>query len=322
MRTPGPHLKLRVEGRRSFLRAAGAIGAAALLRAQQDATFSTVVKVVNVLATVRDKQGALLSGLNKDDFTLAEDGRSQEIRYFAKQSDLPLTIGLMVDTSMSQVRVLNAERGASFRFIDQVLRETKDQVFLMQFDMSVATPQGLTSSRKALEDALAYVDTPTRQQLEYQGNAAGTLLYDAIVAASKNIMSTRQGRKALMLLTDGVDTGSDATLAQAVEAAQRADTLLYSILFADRHYYGGGEGNGRGALVRMSKETGGGFFEVSKKLGIDKIYALIEEELRSQYSLGYVSDKAVRISEFRKIQLKATRPGLFVQARDRYWAQR
>ena len=308
--------------RREFL--LGVAGFAYVMRGQDDITFSTEVKVVNVLAAVRTKKGEIVRDLSKEDFLLSENGRPQAIRYFARQSDLPLTLGLMVDTSMSQRRVLDAERAASFRFLDQVLREAKDQVFIMQFDMATVMRQKLTSSFKKLNDALAYVDTPTRDELAAP-TSRGTVLYDAIVEASKDVMKNQRGRKALILLTDGVDVGSDATLADAVDAAQRADTLVYSILFSDPGHYGflsmEAPGGAR-ALRRISQETGGGFYEVSKKRGIEQIYAAIEDELRSQYSLGYVSDMPVRISEFRTIQLATKQKGLVIQARERYWAQR
>src|SRR5947209_6766392 len=150
-------------GRRQFLRAAASLlGTPLLLRGQQDLpTFTTDVKVVNVLATVTDKKGEIIRDLTQDDFLVLEDKRPQSIRYFAQQSDLPLTIGLMVDTSMSQRRVLDAERGASFRFLEVVLRPAKDHVFLMQFDFRIFVRQDLTSSLKELDDALAFVETPT-----------------------------------------------------------------------------------------------------------------------------------------------------------------
>jgi VWFA-related protein len=174
-----------------------------------------------------------------------------------------------------------------------------------------------------LNDALADVDTPSRQELSVP-TSRGTVLYDAVVKASKDIMQDQHGRKALILLTDGVDVGSDASLTDAIEAAQRADTLVYSILFSDPGAYGFlsmGEG-GAGALKRISRDTGAGFFEVSKKRGIDQMFDAIQDELRSQYSIGYVSDEPVRISEWRSIQLTARSKGLQVQARERYWAQR
>jgi VWFA-related protein len=302
--------------RRAFLSLAPAV----LLRAQ-DATFKTEVKVVSVLATVRAKNGEIIKDLGKDDFSILEDGRPQTVRYFARQSDLPLTIGLMIDTSASQQKVLEAERTASFRFIDQVLREDKDQIFVMQFDTGVQLRQPLTNSRRKLDDVLPLVDTETRGQLIAQGGG-GTLLFDAVVKASNEVMKTRTGRKALIVLSDGVDVGSEMTVLQAIEAAQKADTLIYSILFADPGAYGAFSPNGRHALTRMSKETGGSFYEVTKKVGIERIFGILEDELRSQYNVGYVSDQPVVISEFRKLQLVAKQKGLAVQARERFWAQR
>jgi len=312
--------------RRLFLLRAVSLACARALRAQQrqeDATFSADVKVVNILATVRTKKGEIIRGLTKDDFVLTEDKKPQTIRYFSQESDLPLTIGLMVDTSMSQQKVLDAERSASYRFLEQVLREKKDQVFIVQFDMAVRMSQDLTASRQKLEHALESVDTPSHTELTMQ-NGGGTLLYDAVVKASMDVMKNQRNRKALILLTDGVDTGSDQGLGAAVEAAERADTLVYSILFSDSGAYGpfGFGADGKGVLTRLSKETGGGFFEVSKKLGIDQIYGAIQDELRSQYSIGFVSDVPVRVSEFRALQLTSKQKGLVVQARDRYWAAR
>lgn len=300
------------------------MGAGVRLRAQDESTFKTGIKVVNVLAVVRTKKGEIIRDLSKDDFTILEDGKPQTIQYFTRQSDLPLTLGIMVDTSMSQGRVLDKERAASFRFLDQVLRDGKDQVFIVQFDVSVQILQALTSSFQKLNEALSYINLPTREVLSIPTNR-GTVLYDAVVKASQDILKNQQGRKALILLTDGVDVGSDASLGDAVEAAQRADTVIYSILYSDEGYYGvlpfGGP-DGAGALRRLAKETGGRFFEVSKKLTVEQVYAVIEDELRSQYSLGYVSNVPVRISEFRTIQLNLKEKGLQVQARDRYWAQR
>jgi VWFA-related protein len=307
--------------RRAILQAAASLCGLRFARSQDQPIFSTDVKVVSILATVRNKTGALAGNLSREDFALSEDGRPQTIRYFAHDTNLPLTVGLMVDTSGSQQRVLDAERGASMRFFDQVVRE-KDRVFIVQFDSAVQIRQELTSSVRKLEDVLAYVDTETEAQLRIQ-HGGGTLLYDAVVRASNDVMKKQSGRKALIVLTDGVDNGSYGALQDAVDAAQRADTLVYSILYADPGAYGPfGGGGGDRVLRRMSDETGGGFFEVSKKQTVDRIFEIIEEELRNQYSLGYVSDKPVGISEFRTIQLTALQKGLAVQARRQYWAQR
>jgi len=230
----------------------------------------------------------------------------------------------MVDTSGSHRHLLDAERGASMRFLDQVVRENKDQVFLMQFDTTAFMRQPLTSSVAKLEDALAYVDTETKDQLRRQGGG-GTVLYDAVVTACNDVMKKLTGRKALIVLSDGVDVGSDGTLGDAVEEAERSDTLIYSILYSDPGAYGlfgGGGGDGRRVMEKMANETGGSFFEVSKKHGVGEMFEVLQQELRTQYSLGYVSDKPVRVSEFRAIELTVKQKGLVVQARRRYWAKR
>jgi VWFA-related protein len=236
---------------------------------------------------------------------------------------LPLTLGLMVDTSGSQRRVLDAERGASLRFLDRIFRDNKDHVFIVQFDSTVQIPQPLTSSVRKLDEALAYVDTETMNQLRIQ-NGGGTLLYDAVIRACEEVTKKLTGRKALIVLSDGVDFGSEATLQDAVESAQRNETLVYSILYSDPSAYGilGGGSDGKRVLQRLSEDSGGSFFEVSKKQTVDDMFDILQEELRNQYSLGYVSDKPATLSEFRTIQLTAKQKGLVVQSRHRYWAQR
>jgi len=356
------HDALGVSRRDILISAIGFLGAAKALRGWQDTTFSADVKVVNVLATVRDKKGQIVQNLTKDDFTLEEDGRPQSIRYFSRETDLPLTLGLLIDTSMSQRRVLGQERTASYRFLDQVLREDKDKAFVIHFDREVELLEDLTSSRKKLESALTSLETPQPQQRGGSGGGpgsrgggypragggrrgGGTMLYDAVLLASDEIMKKQHGRKALIVLSDGVDTGSKVSLTSAIESAQKADALVYSILFADEEGYGqrgggfGGGGMGRRGggypprsrypenrpdgkkiLQQISKETGGSFFEVSKKLPIEQIYSRLEEELRNQYSLGYTPENAGE--GFHKISVTAREKGLIVQARDGYYAGR
>ncbi len=292
-----------------------------MLKAQQGPTFSTEVKVVNIFATVRDKRGEIIRDLSKDDFTVFENGKQQTIRYFSRESDLPLTIGLLVDTSLSQKRVLEEERGASYRFLDQVLRENKDKATVVQFDQAVVIRQELTSSHKDLQDTLTLLDLPTAEQASA---GSGTLLYDAVRTASIKVMRSVQGRKAFVVLTDGVDFGSTVTLADAIEGAQRADTLVYCILFSDESYYGQAFSigpSGKTVLQRLSRETGGAFFEVSKQLSIEQIFKSIEEDLRNEYSLGFVSDQPVTTSGFRKIRVTTKKKGLAIQATDRYYAE-
>ena len=333
------------------------------------------VKVVNVLATVRDKKGVIVRDLTQNDFELKDQDRPQTIRYFAHETDLPLTLGLLVDTSMSQRRVLGEERDASATFLDQVLRVDKDQAFVIHFDHEVELLQDLTSSRQKLQAAIALLQTPQRSQASNgdpsdpgQGRGGGsggrgrggyggggTALYDAIYLASNDVTAKQSGRKALIVLSDGVDRGSKKTLASAIEAAQRADTLVYSILFADEEGYGGGGygghhgmGGGMGGmggmgggmgrhgggyprpqesrpdgkkiLEKLSKETGGRFFEASKKHPIDETFSQIQEELRSQYSLGYTPDPPDTAAGYHKITLTVKKKDLTVQARDGYYS--
>ncbi|MEP7353873.1 MAG: VWA domain-containing protein [Acidobacteriota bacterium] len=316
--------------RREFLRLGASLVAGATLAGAQapievpddKPTFSSSVKVVDLVATVRGKDSQFVRSLTKDDFTLLEDGRPQTIRYFSQESELPLTIGLMIDTSMSQARLLDSERSASLRFVDQVLKP-KDQVFMVQFDFAILMRQRLTSSRKALENALPFLDIPSNNELRMQ-RGGGTLLFDAVVKASNEVLRGRENdRKAMVILSDGEDNGSEFGLSEAIEAAQKADTLIYSILFSDAVYGIGSYGaDGRNAMQKLAKQTGGSYFEVSKKVGIDQIYQLIQEEMRSQYSMGFTSDRPVEISEFRTLKLTTKQKGLSVQARNRYWAKR
>ena len=231
----------------SFTRIAALLCCGFALRAQPDAVFSTDVKVVNLLASVRSKQGAYVRDLTRDDFLLSEDGRPQTIRYFAKQTDLPLNLGLLVDTSMSQEKVLGREREAASRFFDDVLRMPEDQVFLMQFDMNIYLKQEFTSNLGKLEDAMVFVDTPTHRQLRNQVGGAGTLLYDAVVSASMNNMLSRRNRESpgsahrrCGYRQRGELRQSDRSCAQG----RYADLLDF---FSDAGFYGGilGGENGR-----------------------------------------------------------------------------
>jgi VWFA-related protein len=340
---------------------------------QAPTAISSDVKLVNLLASVRDKKGALVSTLTKDDFVLDQDGHPQIITYFARESDLPLTLGLLVDTSGSQRRLIDQERTASHAFLDHVLREDKDKAFTIQFAREVELLQDLTSSRQKLEASLDQLDAPEFSQRgggsggpggssgggssggspsgggrgSYGHGGGGTLLYDAVYLACDELTKKQPGRKALVILTDGVDRGSKETLQSAIETAQRSDTLVYSILFADKEGYGNGGGYGGGRhmggggmggggghrggqeesrpdgkkiLEKMSKETGGRFFEVTKKLPIDDIYTAIDEELRNQYSLGYTPSKSDASPGYHALHLTTKQKDLTVQTRDGYYA--
>ncbi|HVW08991.1 MAG TPA: VWA domain-containing protein [Bryobacteraceae bacterium] len=312
--------------RRSFL---GALALAAhAAERPQDPTFSSDVKVVNVLASVRTKDGTIVSDLTQDDFILAEDNRLQKIRYFSRETNLPLILGLLVDTSGSQINVLDEEVTASYHFLDRVLREGTDRTFLAHFDFDTELLQDLTTSKAALNRALDNMQ-PSRGGWRQRGG--GTTLYDAVYLAGDEVLKKQQGRKAVVILTDGVDHGSKVTLNDAIEHAERADIIIYSIMFEGDEPGGNGGGmlgpfgplpvSGYKILQKMARETGGGFFEVSRKRSIDEIYRRIEEELRSQYSIGYTPDPPAADPRYRTIELKTHRKGLVVQARKGYYPQ-
>jgi VWFA-related protein len=349
--------------RRSLLGALGLIPAARWCvppgRAQQQNPpapgFSTTVKVVNLFATVRDKQGKVVTDLTQDDFLLDEEGQPQTIRYFSRETDLPLTLGLLVDTSGSERNVLPDERRASFRFLDKVVREDKDMAFVIHFDFEVELLQDLTNSKAALQKALDQLEIGRGPQLQRRGggggypggggrypypggggggrHGGGTCLYDAVFLGADEIMKKQHGRKALIVLSDGDDRGSKVTLSSAIESAQRSDTLVYSILFEDpnggfgRGRMGGGrmgggrpdEEDGHKVLQRLSRETGAHYFEVSKRLPIDKVYEALDEELRSQYSIGYTPDTKAATGEYRHIHLTTKQKSLIVQTREGYY---
>ena len=392
--------------RRALLSALSCLPAARFLKAQDEkpapasssnTKFSSDVKVVNVFATVRTKNGKLVHDLGKDNFTLDDEGRPQTIKFFSRDVNAPLYLGLLVDTSGSQKRVLYDERNASVTFFSQVLRPDRDLAFVLHFDIQVELLQDFTDSRAKLEKALDLLDVPQQsQQGQQQGgnspqggnypqgggypgggggypgggypgggggrrypqqgggrggrSGGGTKLYDAILLASEDLMAKQEGRKALVLLTDGVDMGSKDTLFQAISAAQKSDTLVYSVLFADSEAYagngpvmgmpggrrrmgypgggypgGGGGGaqhaDGKKVLQQISEETGGRFYQVSRTHPIDKIYADIEEDLRNQYSLGFSPDQPGEAGLYHHIHLNAKKGKevLVVQARAGYY---
>ncbi len=345
-----------------------AVAASRALRGQppqQEPTYSSETRVVNVLATVRTKHGEIVKNLTKQDFSLAEEGRPQVIRYFAQESDLPLTLGLLVDTSGSQRRLIGEEVSATRTFLDQVLRD-KDQGFLIHFDHEAELLQDVTPSRPLLQRALQDIGQPTlqrggggypggggggypgggggRRNGGGGGGGGGTVLYDAVLLSADELMSHQKGRKALIVLTDGVDQGSKVTLSRAIEAAQRSDSMVYALMFEDKDAYNGGprfggmgggrhggggggrfpqqeHADGRKVMQQMARETGGGYFEVSKKTSLAQVYAQVEEELRNQYSLGYTPDSAAN-GGYRRIQLTTAKKDLVVQARDGYFADK
>lgn len=344
------------------------------------ATIAVNVNVVALPVTVRDKHGAIVKDLTKDDFTLQENGRPQPIKYFSLDSNLPLTLGLLVDTSFSQREVLDQERNASRSFFDQMLTQDKDKAFLLHFDHEVELLQDLTHSREKLQSSLDLLKTadPEEQRSNdpntddsrrgSEHRHGGTQMYDSIYLASNELMKKQAGRKAVIILSDGVDRGSKTTLESAIEAAQRSDTIVYAIYFKgqeerhDRHengspgrgggypggggpypgggpFPGGGGGypggggrrgggqprseerhvDGKKILERIAKETGGRFFEISKKELVGDAYTSISDELRTQYSLGFTPDKDAAGEGYHHVLLQVKKKDMVVQTRAGYY---
>jgi VWFA-related protein len=220
-------------------------------------TIPVEVKVVTLPVTVRDKKGKIVRDLTKDDFELQEDGKPQSIRYFSQETNLPLTVGLLVDTSMSERDNIDKERSASRSFLDQMITRPVDRAFVIHFDREIELLQDLTSDHAKLEKAVGLIDvqqavesTPTSDQdsgSHRTGRGAGTKLYDAIFLACDEITKKQTGRKAIVVLTDGEDRGSQETVNSAIESCQKAETVVYSIYIGghEDHDYGNNPGMGR-----------------------------------------------------------------------------
>jgi VWFA-related protein len=312
------------------------LGASTLLSAQQKPeddlpVIQVDVDLVNVLFSVRDKRNALIPTCKKEDFTILEDGKQQTVKYFGREVDLPLTIGLLVDVSGSQERLIPEERSAAGQFFQQVLRK-KDMAFLISFGAEAELLQDLTGSPKLLREGLNQLRLNAGVGGLHPGpvptsRPKGTLLYDAVSLAATEKLKSEVGRKAIVLITDGVDVGSTYTRQQAIEAAHKADAVIYSIYFVDYGGMGmrGGMsfgGGGEGELKRMSEETGGRFFSVGRNQSLVDIFTQIQEEMRSQYVIGYSSTNESRDGSFRKLELRLADKNLRVQVRKGYYASK
>ena len=298
----------------------------------QEATIKVDVAVVNILCSVRTKSGGLVANMNKEDFTISENGEKQEIKYFARETDLPLTIGLLVDVSLSQERLIDTERQAASQFFSTVLRE-KDLAFLISFGQDAELIQDYTNSHKLLQRGLDGLrangpvgglhpgPVPTASQ------PRGTILFDTVYMASAEQLKGQVGRKALVIITDGVDQGSRYKIDQAIKAAQLADAIIYGVYYVDQAAYGYGWGMGGGFgnvgdrdLRRMAEETGGRVLRVDRKHTLQDVFREIQEEMRSQYAIGYSPTNPNKDGGFRKIDVKLMDKELKAQARKGYFA--
>jgi VWFA-related protein len=291
-------------------------------------TLKVDVQVVNVYFNVKDKRGALIPNLNKEAFQVNEDGKPQTIKYFAADSNQPLTLGLLIDTSGSQTRVLPMEQEVGAAFLRDVLTP-KDLAFLINFDISVNMIQDYTNDAVRLRRAMEKTRINDGGGSGAGGIAGagqgtipvqrpkGTLLYDAVYLASTEKLAKESGRKAMVLLTDGGDQGSDETLANAIAAAQGSEVIVYVIMIADRANYMPGDRE----MHKLADQTGGRVIDVGnnpKKLR--EAFDQIGAELRSQYMIGYVPTNTAADGKYRKLEVKPVDPEYKIQARKGYYA--
>jgi VWFA-related protein len=358
---------------------------------QSVATIRVQAREVLLPVTVRDKHGALVTNLQMSDFTLTEDGRPQVIKSFSRQSDLPFAIGLLVDTSRSVSGAMDAERKAADKFVDQMLAgdpqagtgtspnsaapppapSKGNQAFLIHFDREVELLEDFTASRDKLHREIDEMGPTSHSNEDSQGpettgddrdrsrsSRGGTQLYDAIFLASDELMKPKQGRKALVVFSDGVDRGSKETMNEALDAADHANLSIYTIYFKGEQersdtggfpggrrggvgfpgggggYPGGGGGypgggrrggnessvDGKKIMSEIASRTGGRYFDTKKKQDLDEVYGLISDELHGQYLLTYTPDKEDNDGGYHKVELKAKNNDLTVITRAGYYA--
>jgi VWFA-related protein len=304
-------------------------------QAQQDsqepvATFKANANVVQLFFNVKDKHGMLIPNLTKEDFEIAEDNKPQTIKYFTAESNLPLTLGIMIDASGSQRNVLDMEKQVGGAFLKQILTD-KDEAYVISFDISVDLLQDFTRDVHRLQNALnkAKINSDFTSGVPGIGggpipqqNSPGTLLYDAVYLSAHDMLAKEVGRKAMILLTDGQDEGSRLKIKDAIEAAQKADAIVYVLLCADRGFYGGvGIGYyGEGEMRKLTEQTGGRVINVGNKF--DKLrdaFDQIASELRSQYNIGFTSTNTKLDGAYRKLEIK-NKQNYKIQARAGYYA--
>jgi VWFA-related protein len=300
----------------------------ALAQQPQDLpSINVSVNVVNILCSVRDGKGALMPNLTKDDFTVTEEGKPRDIKYFARETDLPLTLGLLVDVSGSQRNLLAVEKRAADQFFGKVLRK-QDMAFLMSFGSEAELLQDSTNSVVLLRRGLDSLRLRTGATGPLPGpvptinQPRGTILYDAVYLAATEKLRSEVGRKAIVLLTDGEDQGSRVKLTEAIEAAQKSDLIIYSILYVDSEFYrsqGVMLSTGEGDLRRMSEETGGHMFRVDRRTTLESVFQEIQDEMRSQYSIGF-SPPDTNPGNYRRVEIRTKQKGLKVQARKGYYS--
>ena len=297
------------------------------------ATFKVNVNLVDVFFTVKDKDGRLVPHLTREDCSISEDQVPQTLKSFAAETSQPLTLGILLDTSGSQYRVLAKEQEAGNRFLAQVLK-ARAEAFLITFDVNVDLMQDITGDVQMLTRGMNKAEINTAGgngaggtpgagggTVPAIGKPKGTLLYDAVYLAASQVMTQVTGRKAMILLTDGQDEGSRTKIGEAIAAAQKSNVPVYVILIADRSFYGSFDYGGYTAMKKMTEETGGRLIDVgnnSKKL--EEAFEQIEDELRTQYVASYTPSNTKMDGGFRRLGVECRGEGLKVQVRKGYFA--
>jgi VWFA-related protein len=296
---------------------------------QTSQTLKSGVALVNVFATVRDKRHAIVSGLTQDDFKVYEDGVEQKVAFFSKEMNLPITLAILIDTSGSQQSVLGAEQDTASRFVHEIMRK-RDEAIVISFDTDVNLLADFTEDPSVLERAIRRTQinavgaggVVTPGTVPQGNNAGGTNFYDAVYLACHDELSTEAGRKAVIVLTDAEDTGSQLSLPEAIESAERADTVVHVLLLADvMGYFSQGMGYNGGAVAnKMAGDTGGRVIAVRSEKSLEKAFDELAEELRSQYVLSYYPSNEKKDGTFRKIKVETTKDDLKALARRGYYA--
>ncbi len=260
-----------------------------------ESTLKVDVKLVNVYVTVTDARGAPVAGLKKENFRLLEDGREQTISVFDKESAVPLSIALAIDTSLSTRHDLPLEQASAKRFARAILRPV-DALSVFSFSEAVSQTTSYTADLKRINDGIDHIRL-----------GAATALFDAVYLASRSL-DRRQGRKVLVLITDGGDTISKMDYKEALRAAAEAEALVYSIIVVPIENSAGRETGGEHALIQLSEDTGGKYYYATSMSQLDEAFRQISDELRTQYLLAYYPSQRLSNSQFRRIQVGITGP--------------
>lgn len=285
---------------------------------QQAPVIKTQVSLVNIFATVRDKKKHIIPNLKKEDFRVFENDQEQKIAFFSAEKTLPITLGLLIDTSGSEQNRLPAEQEAASRFLNQVMRKG-DEAMVVSFDLDVDLLSDFTEDRAQLQRAIHHAQINAAGPMVTPGTLPsgpnGTHFYDAIWVVCGEKLATEAGRKALVIITDAEDFGSKVRVEEAIEAAQRTNTVVHILLVHDPGY-----GWRPDIAHKIADQTGGRVIEVSSEKHLQEAFDQISEELRSEYTLGYYPTNSARDGTFRKIKVEATEKDMKVLARKGYYA--